>query len=161
MYDYINKEYINTHSFKNTGLELESEREKASYMLPKGVVVPMNDKEKNAKLVKAMLKIYHEKFGDYGKLEVKCYIQQSIMRKYFNCTRPVKRGMLAKFCVGAGLSVEEADKLFILQGYRLDPENNLLDAVVVYVLKCGYDIERFYEECKEYDLINKSLSFNE
>jgi hypothetical protein len=161
MYDYINKEYIKTHSFTNTGLEFGTEREKASYMIPKGAVLPMGNKEKKAKLAKAMLSIYDEKFENYNQVEAKCYIQQSIMRKCFNCTRDVSRGLLAKFCVGAGLSVEEADKLFILQGYRLDPENNRLDAVVVDALKCGDGIDIFYEECKEYDLIDRTLSFNE
>ncbi len=74
------------------------------------------------------------------------------MHKYLNGTRNITRDVIAKLCVGAGLTIEEANELFILCGSCLDVENNLLDAIVIDNIKCKEGIGVFFEECQKFRL---------
>ena len=79
------------------------------------------------------------------------------MRKYIRGNlkekgRNISRMAIAKICVGIPLSVDEADKLFRLEGHSLEPESALLDAIVVDALKCGDDIGSFYATCEELNI---------
>ena len=65
----------------------------------------------------------------------------------------VSRNVLGKVCVGAKLTVEEAHELFVLQGYALDPVNNLFDAIVVCCLKKKDDIYEMISMCQEYGVV--------
>lgn len=44
--------------------------------------------------------------------------------------------------------MEVTEELFMLQGYSLDPLNNLLDAIVVDCIKCKDDITVFVMSAK-------------
>jgi len=76
------------------------------------------------------------------------------MRKYLRREkgRNISRMAVAKICVGIPLSLDEADNLFCLEGHSLEPENAILDAIVVDALKCGDDIKTFYETCEEFKI---------
>lgn len=59
---------------------------------------------------------------------------------------------IAKISVGIPLSIKESNDLFIMEGHSLEPENNLLDAIVVDALQCGDDISIFLETCEEFGI---------
>ena len=60
--------------------------------------------------------------------------------------------IMAAGLINQGLSIDEADKLFRLEGHSLEPESALLDAIVVDALKCGDDIGTFYATCDELNI---------
>ena len=118
----------------------------------------MPDKQKEVKLRKKMIDIVQGQYqGNYAKIDSKCCICEDTLRRYLKGTRRVTRDALAKFCVGLGLTMEVTEELFMLQGYSLDPLNNLLDAIVVDCIKCKDDITVFCDECEEYNL---GIKFN-
>ena len=60
----------------------------------------------------------------------------------------MSRKILAKFCVGLKLSLEEADELFELHSGKLNLTNDF-DCVVYYALKTKDNIDDFIAEMKE------------
>lgn len=154
MFDFVNKEYIKSNEFKNTGLEEEVKKEKL-YRLSQDKIRKMDIDigNRKTKLRKKISEIAFEKFrGDYTSIEIKCNIGESSMRKYLKGTRNISRAALMRFCSGACIDIEEANELFILLGHALDPENNIVDAIVVDNIKCKEGIEVLYEECEKYNL---------
>ena len=104
---------------------------------------------------KEFVNLFYNHFdGNFAKLEARTGITEDAMRKYLrgnlkNKGRNISRMAVAKICVGIPLSLDEADKLFRLEGHSLEPESALLDAIVVDALNCGDDIEAFYATCAE------------
>ena len=105
--------------------------------------------ELRCKLVEIMVAAFDK---NYAKLESCCYISEAAMRKYLNGSRPIKISVVARFCVGARLSLEKTCELFKLCGHILSPEVYRLDAIVADTLKCGETIEDFYHTTKAYGL---------
>ena len=60
--------------------------------------------------------------------------------------------MLAKFVIGANLTLSEANDLFSLHSYPLDKSNVLLDAVVCHCLEEHLDINEFFDTCSQVGL---------
>ncbi|MFR2778906.1 MAG: hypothetical protein ACLTA8_10730 [Intestinibacter bartlettii] len=153
MFEYVNKEYIKNNKFKKTGLEYEKrEQEQKSYRLSDDQIKNLGIDITNRKveLRKNISKIAADKFSlDYSKIDLKCNIGESAMRKYLKGTRNMSRAALMRFCSGADITVEEAQALFILFGHALDPKNNLVDAIVIDNIRCKEGIEVLYEECEK------------
>lgn len=154
MYEYVTREYIRTHAFQNDGLFEQFEREKADYRFAPGAILPPSQEEKTIQLRIKVRAIIDQKFdGNYTKIDAKCGIHRDTLIKFVSSKvdkrRGLSRGALAKLCVGAALSIPEAEELFILQGFALDPKNNMLDAIVVECLKNEDDIYEFYDMCEE------------
>jgi hypothetical protein len=109
-------------------------------------------------LRKKFLSLFQDHFdGNFANLEARTGITEDAMRKYLRGNlkekgRNISRMAIAKICVGIPLSVDEADKLFRLEGHSLEPESALLDAIVVDALKCGDDIGSFYATCEELNI---------
>lgn len=88
--------------------------------------------------------------SNYSRLEAECDIKRNTFQKMLrngngrNITYP----MLAKFCVGAQLSMSEAIDLFLMMGYELS-ENNRYDYILLCELKNGGDIVEFDKDLKE------------
>ena len=153
-FSMITKEYIYTHHFESDGLFSQKavEVENISYRLHKGDVLPTRLSESPNKLRQEFAKIFFDRFnGSYDKLQAKTGISENAMRKYLRKEkgRNITRMAVAKFSVGIPLVIEEADRLFRLEGHSLEPESKLLDAIVVDALQCGDDIGAFYETCEE------------
>ena len=83
--------------------------------------------------------------SSYAKLECACGISHSLFQKVlkFRNGRNVTYNLLAKFCIGAKLSVEEAEELFLLMGHMLSDKNRS-----DYILKC--ELSR-HSDIEEYD----------
>lgn len=95
--------------------------------------------------------LFYEKLkNNYSRLEADCDIKRNTFQKALNgkSGRNVTYQLLAKFCVGAGLSVEEAEKLFRLMGHALTDENRV-DAILRYELKTHQDLLAFNEDLME------------
>lgn len=151
MYRNITKEYIRTHQFSCDGVHFEDAKEDADYRFAPGTVLPMGQEAKTNQLRKKLQEIVHTRYdGNYAKIDALCFINKDSFYKFFSKKRSFTRPMLAKLCVGINLPVEETKELFILQGHALDPENNLLDAIVVNCIQCKEDISVFFEMCEEH-----------
>lgn len=153
MYENITKEYVRTHTFKSDGIIFESVKEDKNYRIAPGTKLPPSDIEKANKLRKKIVDIILINYdANYAKIDADCFISETLLRKIAAGSRKVTRIVIAKLCVGAKLSLETAEELFMLQGHRLDVENNRLDAIVVSCINEKEGIEVFYEECEKYGL---------
>ena len=151
-FSMITKEYIRTHNFVTDGLSYRERTENVSYRLHPEDALPVALAESSNKLRQEFVKIFYDRFkGSYAKLQTSTGITEDAMRKYLRKEkgRPITRIAVAKLVVGIHLSIEEADKLFRLEGHSLEPESSLLDAIVVDALNCGDDIDIFYDTCDE------------
>lgn len=87
------------------------------------------------------------KIGIYTFIEEKCNISQDTYKKMQSKNYPNKwtREMLGKLCVGLGLSIDEANEMFFLQGGNLN-ETNALDKIIYCALR---DKDNVYDFCTE------------
>ena len=151
-FSMITKEYIRKHDFKSDGISFQDTEEDVSYRLHQGDALPMALAQNSTKLRKEFGNLFYDRFdGNFAKLQTRTGITEDAMRTYLRKEkgRNISRMAIAKICVGIPLSVDEADKLFRLEGHSLEPESALLDAIVVDALNCGDDIEAFYATCAE------------
>lgn len=158
MFEQIDAEYISNHAFDSKESEKKEERSKIAYRFSDGDIIPQSGEEKAKILRKKLSEIIFTKFdGNYAKLETLCAINKDNVMKFVNQGKRgrnnVSRNVLGKVCVGAKLTVEEAHELFVLQGYALDPVNNLFDAIVVCCLKKKDDIYEMISMCQEYGVV--------
>lgn len=151
MYEHITKDYIRSHAFQGDGLHFPQDGGK-SYRLGPNAVLPSGKSENRNRLRRELTTLVAEKFPNRNRMEALCGVSYELVKKYINGSRPVTRESLAKLCVGMRLSVEQAQPLFQLEGHSLEPEVNLLDAVIVDALQCGDDIDVFADECEKYGL---------
>ena len=154
-FSLITKEYIRTHNFVMDGGSYRGKTKDVSYRLHQGEALPVALAESSNKLRQAFVKIFHDRFkGSYAKLHTSTGITEDAMRKYIRKEkgRPITRMAVAKLAVGIHLSIEEADKLFRLEGHSLEPESSLLNAIVVGALNWGDDIDIFYDTCEEFKI---------
>ena len=158
MFEQIDAEYISNHVFESKESERKEEKSKIAYRFSDGDIIPQSGEEKAKILRKKLSEIIFTKFdGNYAKLETLCAINKDNVMKFVNQGKRgrnnVSRNVLGKVCVGAKLTVEEAHELFVLQGYALDPVNNLFDAIVVCCLKKKEDIYEMISMCQEYGVV--------
>lgn len=157
-FSMITKDYIRTHDFASDGLSCHAATEKMSYRLQQGDPLPLTLAQNPTELRKKFLRLFQDHFdGNFANLEARTGITEYAMRKYLRGNlkengRNISRMAVAKICVGIPLSIDEADKLFRLEGHSLEPESALLDAIVVDALKCGDDIGTFYATCEELNI---------
>lgn len=158
MFDQIDVEYIANHVFESKESEKKEKISKIAYRFSDGDIIPQSGEEKVKILRKKLTEIIFTKFdGNHAKLETLCAINKDNVMKFVNQGKRgrnnVSRNVLGKVCVGAKLTVEEAQELFVLQGYALDPVNNLFDAIVVCCLKKKDDIYEMISMCQEYGVV--------
>lgn len=151
MFENVTKEFIRTHEFQAEVPTVELPAQ--SFRLMSARNLPPTDTELQIELRKKFIEIMATTFDkSYAKLESRCYISEAAMRKYLNGRRQINTFVVARFCVGARLSLEKTCELFKLCGHILSPEVYRLDAIVVDTLKCGETIEDFYRATKDYGL---------
>lgn len=153
----ITIEYLINHKFERTGLEEEDYRKpnrSRMFSSQEMRMLPRTDEEKLADIKIKISDLIREKCGGYNNLYIKTNINPETMKKAIrlNLNRNIKREMLAKFVVGAGLSLEEANILFALHSYPLNASTTRLDAVVIHCIEKGLDIHGFFDTCKQIGL---------
>ena len=147
MYDYVTKDFIRTHEF--IADEPSFKREYKNFRLSKNDNLPPTEEEMQTELRKNFATIFATTFDNYSQFETACNISEHIMRKYIKGSRKITMYSVAKFCIGAKVTVEKAVEMFKLQGHLISPEDYRFDAIVIDALKCGDSISIFYETCKE------------
>ena len=146
----ITKEFIRSQKFESVGKIDDDEK----YFRPRpGMFLPPSTDRQMITLRKhftnIMLEMYKQSFA---RLEVRCGINESTMRKYLKGTRKITREAVAKICVGTPLSIDLSEELFTLQGNSLEPEKQLFDALIVNALQDGDDIEVFLDTCEKFGI---------
>ena len=148
----VSKEFIKTHNFKSDGLTFPQDITQKSYRPIDGTKLPPSADDQMNTLRKKFTIIFTDKYENFAQLEVRCQINESIMRKYLNRSRKITRESVAKLCVGTPLTLEESDELFTLQGHSLEPDKQRFDALIVNAIQDGDDIGTFLDTCKKYGL---------
>ena len=113
--------------------------------------LPYDYEDMSALIVKLDEYYYDRLHGKEAQLEVRCQISSNLFHKYLRVRggRKITYENLAKFCVGAGLSVEEADELFRYRGRRLDPLNKS-DYILMCELENGGDFFEYQSDMQKY-----------
>lgn len=98
-----------------------------------------------AKLRILLYGYYRERFGSCAMLEARCDIKRDTFQKVIRMQngRSITWQFIAKFAVGARLSVEQAQELFELMGSPLDPQKKRYDYILLCELKNGATIEEY------------------
>lgn len=160
----ITLEYLKNHHFEKTGLEHTEEyheRVSARFSPNELSALPLSDNDKMNELKVLISDLIFNKFkGNYTGFGQKCNVNYETIRKSLRYTngRNISRETLAKIVIGTELSLDEANKLFEYESRKLDPQNTLLDAVVVHCLENHYDIDEFFETCKQ---VNLNITYKE
>lgn len=150
-------EYLLHHKFEKTGLEPERQifyKTSARFTPDALKSLPQKEEDKLLELNVKISDLAHDKFDNLSQMQVKTNINPESFRKAVRLStkRRITREMLAKFVIGAKLTLSEADELFSLQSYPMDKENVLLDAVVCHCLEEHLDINEFFDTCIQVDL---------
>lgn len=149
MTDTITLSYIETHTFLEEGLFIKTSQDHGLYKIPDGYRLPMSDNEKSVELRKLVNEIIDDKFTTLVSAATKSEIPLSTFKSYVAGTRPFHRLALAKFCIAARISVTKAKELFKYSEYKLDSENILLDAILVYCLQHQESINVMEDELRK------------
>ncbi len=159
MFEEIDDKYLANHTFIEKCSEMPITNEKVVGRFSEGDIIPKSGDEKTNLLRKKLSEVIFTRFeGNYAKLETACAINKDNVMKFINnkgkrARNNVSRNVLGKVCVGAKLSVEEAQELFVLQGFALDPVNNMFDAIVVCCLNKHDDIYEMIDMCQVYGVV--------
>ena len=144
LFENITKEFIRTHEFLSDVAPVEHNAQ--SFRLMPNRNLPPAPSELQNELRKQFAEIMATTFKkNFAQMDSRCNISEAAMRKYLNGNRPIDFFIVAKFCIGAKLSVEKLCELAKLCGHIVTPEIYLLDAIVVDTFKCGEDINDFYQ----------------
>ena len=119
-------------------------------------IANMPDETKDiGKLKRRLSEIFNIKLNNsYAKLEADCDIKRDTFQKLLRAKngRNITYPLLAKFCVGAKLSVQEARELFLLMGHELNNNRYRCDYILICELKNGSDILEFDADLKKYGI---------
>lgn len=151
------KESIASMDFESSEpADLWKKEESSSYFLTAAEIAGMpegNDK-RIVDLRKKLSDYFAEKFGfNYSRLETDCDIKPDTFRRVisFRNGRNITYTLLAKFCVGAKLTVDEAEEVFVMMGHQLSDKNRS-----DYILKCELskhcDIMEYDSDLKKHGL---------
>ena len=106
------------------------------------VLLSQKEKTGKAKSIQNMVAGVSEK-------EPGCDILYNTYKKYMGLKRPVTRSALAKFAVGLGLSLKDANELFRLEGGELN-ETNDFDYITIHALMDRDNVLDFQDEVEKY-----------
>ena len=149
-FDYVTKDFIKSNEFISDEPAINYERQEKSFRFRPGDKLPPTPEDLQLTLRKKISGIVATAFKDYGEIESRCYINKETIRSYLNGRRPINKYVIAKICVGAKLSIEQAQELFKLCGCIMCPKLYRFDAIVVNAIECKDEIVDFYETTHEY-----------
>lgn len=112
--------------------------------------MPPDGRDINALRLK-LSELFNNRFQSYAQLENLCDIKRDTFQKIlkFKNGRNVTYDLLAKFCIGAQLSPQEAIDLFALMGYILS-RNSRADYILLCELKNKGTIEDYDSSRRKY-----------
>lgn len=146
----ITLEFILNTKFDNDGLFLHEEKSKGLYKMPSDYKLPATPEENNLKLRRKIEEVFENKFnGSKTRVNLECAISESTFKSYLLGKRRMSREALARFCVGAQISVELANEMFLLHGHGLDNVHNCLDAIVCYCLNHKETLDEMIKICND------------
>lgn len=126
--------------------EFGNEKAICAHRLSAKNLAKMPDDTKDLDQLKIRLyDLFYEKLGrSYAKLEVQCDIKRNTFQKMVRLQggRNITYSNLAKFCIGAKLSTDEAIELFSLMGHHLN-EKSRCDYILIHELKNGGTLEDY------------------
>ena len=143
---------INTITFDSTEIPASaSVVQSNSFRLTAADLAEMPDDTKDPEgLRRRLTELLHEKFrGNYLMLEAECDIKRDTFQKIQRGKRSVTYTQLAKFCVGARVSMDEAHDLFLMMGHELSCSSKP-DYILLCELKNGGDICEYDEDMRAY-----------
>ena len=145
---YLNK--IRKMDFEKVEVsEFFSENEtNSSYRLTDKNISAMPNETTDITLLRVRLSdLFHERVQNYTQLELNCDIKRDSFQKALRCKngRNIKYKFLAKFCIGAKLSVEETKELFLLMGHELS-ERSRYDYILLCEIENGGSIEDYNQD---------------
>lgn len=106
---------------------------KSSFKLTDADITGMPDDTRDIDTLRCLLSDYFERFSGYAELEWKCDIKRDTFQRVLKHKNGINitYTLLAKFCVGAGLTEDETKELFELNGIILNPKSRY-----DYILLC-------------------------
>ena len=126
----------------------QDQRELAHSMRLTLEAVLLSQKEKTGKAKSIQNMVAGESEKEPG-----CDIPYNTYKKYMGLKRKITRPALAKFAVGLGLSLNDANELFRLQGGELN-ETNDFDYITIHALTDKDNVLDFQEEVEKYTTVN-------
>lgn len=123
----------------------------AAYMTSEDYNNMPNEKTDIDALRSELSEIFYEKFKNYAQFETRCDIKRDTFQKIlkYKGGRNITYTTLAKFVVGAGLSVDKAIELFELGGYIVNPDKKLYDYILICALKNGSNLDEFDSDLRQ------------
>ena len=119
-------------------------------------IANMPDETKDiGKLKRRLSEIFNIKLNNnYARLEADCDIKRDTFQKVLRAKngRNITYTLLAKFCIGAKLSEQEARELFLLMGHELNNQKYRCDYILICELTNGCDILEFDADLKKYGI---------
>ena len=112
--------------------------------------MPPDGRDLNALRLR-LSELFNNRFQGYAQMENLCDIKRDTFQKIlkFKNGRNVTYDLLAKFCIGAQLSPQEAIDLFALTGYLLNGKNRA-DYILLCELKNKGSIEDYDSNRRKY-----------
>mgnify|MGYP003316285760 FL=1 len=137
--DTYNIDLIDSMIFETTDEpDCAGDNMKSSYRLTDTDIADMPDDTRDIDALRCLLSEYFDRFKNgYSELELKCDIKRDTFQRVLKLKNGINitYTLLAKFCLGAELSVEETRELFELNGHILNKKDRY-----DYILLC--EIER-------------------
>jgi hypothetical protein len=129
---------------------------KSSYKLTSDNIRKMPSKDMDDLRCK-LVELFYEKLGnDYNELLIRCDIKSNTFQKMINFKgkNNITYKNLAKFAIGASLSLDETIELFALRGFSLY-ERNKSDYILICEIVNKGNLIDYDEDMKKY--CNKSI----
>lgn len=155
----IDKKFLQKHHFDK--IDYEQTYNKANYRIKPGDIIPDSDKEKLTKLRGKIRDLFARTFAresgriDYGEVQLKTGVSYETIKKFLAGKTNISRPVLGGIVIGAKLSLDEANELFILHGHSLDPENVLLDCIIHCAIRDNDDYWEYLDICDHYKVDTK------
>lgn len=149
MEEKVTLDFILNTEFENNGLTIFEPKGKALYAkMPSDYKLPPSPEENALKLRRKIDEVYETSFhGSKTRVNIECAISESTFKSYLLGKRNMSREALARYCVGAKISTELANEMFLLHGHALDTVHNCLDAIVWYCLQEKEDLNELIRIC--------------
>ena len=150
----INRDEFQSIIFESHGIIDMSQ--KSASRVPKGFQPSQNQRDlafRIGNIVQEYKVKYKEEHpgrcSQYTLVEKACDIPADTIKRLITGRTRVTRTQLAKLCVGLKLPIEDADRLFLMQGGTLNLSNDF-DYIIYHALEDGDDVYSFIDEVRKY-----------
>ena len=148
-----NIDIIDSIEFETTEEYVQPENNmRSSYFLTDADIAGMPDDTRDIDTLRIRLSEYFERFKNgYSELEVKCDIKRDTFQRVLKLKNGINitYQLLAKFCIGAQLSVNETMELFELNGIFLNKKSRY-DYILLGEINRNGTIDDYDNDLKKY-----------